>query len=81
MNENIEPQNTEQNDKHGRRDADTQIVLGIFISIIALPVIVGTLWAEETHAMIVNIIAGLTLLGVGVSMVLLGRRNSKNLSD
>ena len=81
MNENNENQPVKESDPHGRRDAETQMVLGIFVSVMSIPVIIGTVWAEKSHAMIVNLVAGLTLLGVGISMIFWSRRSSKNLSD
>lgn len=57
-----------------KRDAETQMALGIFVVVIALPVLVGTFWADRTHAAVVNVTAGLVLLGVGAALALFGMR-------
>jgi hypothetical protein len=62
-----------------RRDSDTQLALGIFVSIIAIPVIIGTLWADSTSTIVVNLVSGLTLLGLGLALAgygFLGTRRS-----
>lgn len=57
----------------GRRDAETQIALGLFITVIvAIPVLIGTFWADRAAAAVINVIAGLVLLGVGVGLGLFG---------
>lgn len=58
--------------QHTRRDAETQIALGIFVTAISLPVLLGTFWADSLKAVVVNVAAGLVLLGVGVAMALWG---------
>lgn len=52
-----------------KRDAETQMALGIFISILAIPVLIGSIWAPAIHARIVNIIAGVILLGIGLAFL------------
>jgi hypothetical protein len=62
-------------DKKGqfkKRDAESQIVLGSFVTLISIPALIGTFWAETKHAMIVNVVAGLVLLGIGVTLALIG---------
>jgi hypothetical protein len=65
-----------------RRDSDTQLALGIFVSIIAIPVIIGTLWADSTSTIVVNLVSGLTLLGLGLALAGYGflgtRRNGRD---
>ena len=64
---------TEDNEARlAQRDAETQMALGIFITILSLPVIVGTLWANNMHSRVVNIVAGTVLLGVGVALLTYG---------
>lgn len=52
-----------------QRDAETQMALGVFITILAIPVLIGTLWATHMHARVVNIVAGIVLLGIGVAFL------------
>ena len=79
MDENEKSVDEQREGEHSRRDAETQTVLGLFISIMALPVLIGTVWAERSHAMVVNVVAGLTLLAVGVILTVFGRRATKKL--
>jgi putative Mn2+ efflux pump MntP len=81
MNDSTKTDKEIKDDQHNRRDAETQTVLGIFITFISTPVILGTFWAQRSHAMIVNLVAGFILLGIGLSMIYVGRKNAKKLSD
>jgi uncharacterized membrane-anchored protein len=65
--------------EHTRRDAETQMLLGGFVFLLGIPVLIGTLWAETTAQMVVNLIAALVLLGLGGGFFLFGRRWLKNL--
>ncbi len=79
MSEEHPPAHETAHKQYGHRDAETQMVLGGFITFIAIPVLIGTFWAERPHAMVVNIIAGLVLLCIGVSLGLLGFRGYRSL--
>ena len=57
---------------YSKRDSETQLALGIFVSVIAVPVILGTFWADQMSAMVVNLISGLVLLGFGVGLGIYG---------
>ncbi len=46
---------------HTRRDAETSIALGIFMSVLAVAVLIGTFFAEQANARVVNAISGLVL--------------------
>ena len=64
-------------DKHGqfkKRDAESQIVLGSFVTLISIPALIGTYWAKTPHARVVNVVAGLVLLGIGLALALIGLR-------
>ena len=78
MSESIENKaDTPDQDAHARfakRDAETQIALGLFVALIAVPVIIGTLWADRTSAIVVNLVSGVTLLGFGLAMAAYGFR-------
>ena len=74
-NEPLEPRD------HTRRDAETQVALGIFVSVISLPVLVGTFWATTGRAAVINAIAGFVLLGIGAGMVTWGLRKAKKTRD
>ncbi|MBX3415865.1 MAG: hypothetical protein KF708_24495 [Pirellulales bacterium] len=61
-----------------RRDAGTLSVLGIFFCVLGVLVVIGTYWTlGHTHAMIVNLGAGLATLGVGLLMLWIGARLRK----
>jgi hypothetical protein len=78
--ENNEPQKqAEAPTDHSKRDAETQKVLGIFITYISIPVLIGTYWAENARAMIVNATAGLVLLAIGIGMAVWGAKTSKRI--
>ena len=74
---NNEP-TAEQQNQFAKRDAETQIALGLFVTIIALPVIVGSLWANTGRAVVVNLVSGLVLLGIGVTMAAFGWSRRKS---
>ncbi len=80
MTEQAEEQKTDPH-QHTRRDAETQIALGTFVSFISIFVLIGTFWAEDTKALVVNVIAGSVLLGIGVAMALLGFTKRKKLAS
>jgi hypothetical protein len=65
---------------HTRRDAETLMMLGGFVTFIAVPVLIGTVWADRTSAMVVNIVAGAVLFCVGVGMFLYGLKTKKEVS-
>ena len=69
----------ETHGKFARRDAETQMVLGGFITFIAVPVLIGTLWADTFRATIVNVVAGLVLLSIGVAIALYGLKKRRAL--
>jgi len=81
MNETKKTDSTNGNGAHDARDAETHIVLGIFITFISLPVICGTYWADRLHAMVVNLVAGFVLMAIGIVMLYWGLRKKKNLSS
>ncbi len=65
--------------EHTRRDAETQILLGAFIFILGIPVLIGTIWAESTAQRIVNVAAGIALIGIGAGFLWYGRNWLKRL--
>lgn len=64
---------------HTRRDAATLMALGIFITVLAVPVLAGTFWAQRFHAAVVNIGAGVVLLGIGIGFIVRGKWTLRNL--
>ncbi|HOZ48002.1 MAG TPA: hypothetical protein PLO37_25785 [Candidatus Hydrogenedentes bacterium] len=66
------PSVTEREAQLSQRDAETQIALGAFVTVLAVPVLIGTHWASTTPQMVVNLLAGLVLLGIGVIVFSLG---------
>jgi len=81
VNEESQEKKEDPGSQHTRRDAETQMVLGIFITYISIPVLIGTFFAVRPHAMIVNVIAGVVLLGIGVGMAVWGRKRLKGLKE
>ncbi len=71
------PYDAEHDPHHFKRDAETQTVLGIFITILSIPVLVGTAWAENYRQTVVNLTAGLVLLAIGIGVFVWGRKTSK----
>ncbi len=67
----------EEEKQFQQRDAETQLVLGLFVFILSIPVMLGAHWANNTHAMIVNLVAGGVLLLVGLTMLVRGIRGKK----
>ncbi|MCP4645344.1 MAG: hypothetical protein GY851_33180 [bacterium] len=57
------------------------MVLGGFVAFIAVPVIIGTLWATTAHARVVNLLAGVVLFGIGAVMAVLGWAKNKRLKQ
>lgn len=55
-----------EDNTHARRDAETMFMLGAFIAILAIPVLIGTAYAEESFPRMVNALCGLILLGIGL---------------
>ena len=80
MTEEKTQQEPEHHLHYTKRDAETQTALGIFISVISIPVVIGTFWAQTTRAMVVNAIAGCVLLAIGVTLVVWGRKTIKKIS-
>jgi len=64
---------------HTRRDAETFVVLGIFLVVLAVCVLAGTFFAEVLRNMIINVIAGLILLAIGSGMIWRGRYVQRHL--
>ncbi len=62
----------EAHTQYTKRDAETQMALGTFVSVIAIPVLIGTLWAKTGMQVGINIAAGGILLAIGVAMALWG---------
>lgn len=65
------PQHPEQH-HHTKRDAETLLMLGGFVTVLSITVLIGTAWGVERHAMIVNALAGLILLALGVGWMIRG---------
>lgn len=59
--------------EHVHRDTETLMALGIFMTVMSLPVLVATIWAGPPFDQVVNFVAGLTLLGIGLGMLYKGR--------
>lgn len=62
---------------HDKRDAETLIALGLFMVVMATPVILATPWAGPPYDQVVNFGAGATLLAIGVAMLYKGRRGKR----
>ncbi len=63
-----------------QRDAASYLMLGAFFAVMGSLVLVGTFWTlERPHAMVVNLVAGLLLLAIGLAMLALGVRARRRL--
>ena len=69
----------EQKDTHTQRDGETLLALGIFLVVLGLPVMVGTLWADTSIQRIVCALAGIVIFGIGAAMAFHGKRVLKRL--
>ena len=64
-----------------QRDAASFLMLGTFFAVMGSLVLVGTFWTlERMHAMVVNLVAGLLLLAIGLGMLALGARARRRIS-
>jgi len=72
--------NDTNQDHHTKRDSETMMVLGAFMTILSIPVLIGTIWAGSSIAKVVNAAAGLILGVIGVLFFLRGRAIGKKLS-
>ncbi len=70
--QDVEAAEQDPKDRFARRDAETQMALGFFVSLIAVPVIIGTIWADRLSAQVVNAASGTVLLVIGVGMFCFG---------
>jgi len=64
---------------HTRRDGETMLMLGGFMSFIALPVMVGTIWAGTGFEKAINFGCSVVLLAIGLGFVFRGRHILKRL--
>ncbi len=65
-----------------RRDAELYVLLGGFLVLLGLPVVFGTWYAVQAglmRAALVNVIAGLSLVGMGVGSIFYGLAIQKGL--
>jgi hypothetical protein len=77
--QDIEAVEEDHQDRFARRDAETLMALGFFMSVIAVPVLIGTVWSDRLIAQVVNATAGIVLLAIGVGMFLFGLSQFKKL--
>lgn len=57
------------------RDASSFLLLGTFFTVLAVLVLLGTLWTlDRPRPMVVNLIAGSLLLTIGLTTLWVGRR-------
>ncbi|HEO72677.1 MAG TPA: hypothetical protein ENN80_15575 [Candidatus Hydrogenedentes bacterium] len=72
-NERENPYDAEHDPKHLKRDSESQTMLGIFVTVLSVPVLIGTFWAENTRQVVVNIAAGVVLMLIGIGVTTWGR--------
>lgn len=60
------------------RDSEILQMLGIFLVILSLPVLVGTIWAEGTFERLINVAAALIIGAIGGGMIWRARRTSRS---
>lgn len=73
---------SEEHDEHlhTQRDGETQKVLGLFMGILAVPVIIGTFWADSFVHGAVCLLSGFVLLGFGIGFWLKGQHTLRQLN-
>ncbi len=54
------------------RGGETMIAIGLFMVVMAVPVLFGTIYAENFRAQVVNVVSGLVILAIGAGYVLRG---------
>ncbi len=59
---------------HRRRDGEVLTIIGSFFAILAVLVLIGTIFQGHREGMVVGIGAGLLLLLIGLGAASLGRR-------
>lgn len=64
---------------HTKRDGETMLMLGGFMSFISLPVMIGTIWAGSGFEKAINLGCGATLLAIGLGFIFRGRHILKNI--
>ncbi len=69
----------EQKDTHTQRDGETLFMLGIFLTVLGLPVIVGAFWAETPAQTWVCVISGVILTAIGIAFFVHGKNVLKRL--
>jgi threonine/homoserine/homoserine lactone efflux protein len=60
-------------EKHRKRDGETLIALGVFLTVLGVPVILGVLWEPAGLARWVSGISGALLVVAGVAFCYKGR--------
>lgn len=65
---------TDDEKVHSQRDAESLMMLGGFMVILAIPVLIGTAFADSGRAMIVNAGAGTLLLLIGLAFFFRGTK-------
>jgi len=68
----------DQKQTHRRRDAEVLTIIGSFLSILAVLVLIGTIFQGRGEGMVVGIGAGLLLLLIGLGAASLGLRWLRN---
>jgi len=66
-----------------KRDSETNMAVGLFLFVLSLPVLLGTLWAlDRPRAAVVNAVCGGVLFLIGAGVIFYGwlgiRRAAKN---
>ena len=70
-----EPNQSDSEVGHRDRDSMSLKILGLFFSVLALLVLLGTLWSlNNPRAIVVNLVCGSVLLLVGIGMVAVSRK-------
>jgi uncharacterized integral membrane protein len=58
--------------EHQQRDAESFIIIGSFFVILAIIVLIGTIWSETVPAAVINVSSGVILLAIGLGGVFWG---------
>lgn len=70
----------EETKAHDKRDAETLVALGSFMIILSIPVLIGTAYAEDAFAKVVNVVCSLILFAIGSGFTFRGWTGLKKLT-
>ena len=64
---------------HAQRDGEALVIMGVFLAVLGVAVLIGTLWNEPGKGMVVNVVAGLVLLVVAAGAGWMGLHSRRRI--